>query len=84
LDLRAHDESWVRDRLGDRWTGFADAELQRLLEGAGLADVRVNVGARRTGDPFTVLIASGTKPGFGSVPRKIRPEGPPKRRKPGA
>jgi hypothetical protein len=27
-----------------------------------LADVKVNVGARRTGDPFTVLIASGVKP----------------------
>jgi SAM-dependent methyltransferase len=63
LDLRAHDEHWVRDRLGDRWTGFTDAALQKLLAGAGLADVKVAVGARRTGDPFTVLIASGTKPG---------------------
>ena len=63
LDLRAHDEQWVRDRLGDRWTGFTDAALQKLLEGAGLADVKVAVGARRTGDPFTVLIASGTRPG---------------------
>jgi hypothetical protein len=26
-----------------------------------LEHVRVNVGARKTGDPFTVLIASGTK-----------------------
>jgi ubiquinone/menaquinone biosynthesis C-methylase UbiE len=63
LDLRAHDEHWVRDRLGDRWTGFTDAALQKLLEGAGLIEVKVAVGARRTGDPFTVLIASGTKPG---------------------
>jgi SAM-dependent methyltransferase len=62
LDLRAHQEGWVRDRLGDKWTGFADDELQKLLEGAGLENVRVNVGARRTGDPFTVLVASGTKP----------------------
>ena len=67
LDLRAHDESWVRERLGDRWTGFADAELQRLLKGAGLTDVRVSVGARRAGDPFTVLIASGTKPRAGAA-----------------
>ncbi len=63
LDLRAHDEHWVRERLGDRWTGFTDAALQKLLEGAGLDDVNVAVGARRTGDPFTVLIASGLKPG---------------------
>jgi ArsR family transcriptional regulator len=62
LDLREHDQSWVRQRLGDKWLGFSDRELASLLERAGLIDVRVNVGARRTGDPFTVLTASGTKP----------------------
>jgi len=61
LDLRRHDEQWVRDRLGDKWLGFEDTELARLLEGAGLTDVKVTIGARRTRDPFTVLIASGTK-----------------------
>lgn len=61
LDLREHDETWVKDRLGDRWPGFSDAALRRLLEDAGFDDVRVTVGARRTGDPFTVLIASGVK-----------------------
>lgn len=61
LDLREHDQEWVRSRLGDRWRGFSDARLAQLLKGAGLADVRVTVGARRTGDPFTVLIASGVK-----------------------
>ena len=62
LDLREHEERWVRDRLGDRWTGFKDDELKKLLEQAGLEQVRVNVGARSIGDPFTVLIASGVKP----------------------
>jgi SAM-dependent methyltransferase len=61
LDLREHDEAWVRDRLGDRWTGFSDDALAALLKGAGFSDVRVGIGARRTGDPFAVLIASGTK-----------------------
>ena len=32
-----------------------------MLTAAGLADVKVGVGARKAGDPFTVLIASGTK-----------------------
>ena len=53
---------WVRDALGDRWQGFADNDLQKLLEGAGLTDVRVRVGARTQGDPFVVLLAVGTKP----------------------
>jgi len=62
LDLRRHGEEWVRGKLGDRRLGFDDDELRRLLAGAGLADVAVGVGARKSGDPFTVLIASGTKP----------------------
>ena len=62
LDLREHDEAWVRERLGDRWLGFPDARLRGLLEHAGLSQVRVSVGARRARDPFTVLIASGVKP----------------------
>jgi SAM-dependent methyltransferase len=62
LDLREHDQSWVRERLGDERLGFRDAELERLLRDAGLERVRVTVGARKTGDPFTVLIASGIKP----------------------
>jgi ArsR family transcriptional regulator len=62
LDLREHHEDWVRAKLGDRRLGFSDEELRRLLAGAGLADVKVGVGARKSGDPFTVIIASGTKP----------------------
>jgi hypothetical protein len=61
LDLRSHGEEWVRAKLGDRRLGFRDEELARLLTGAGLRDVRVGVGARKAGDPFTVLIASGSK-----------------------
>jgi ArsR family transcriptional regulator len=60
MDLRRHDEQWVSD-LGDRWLGFNDGELATLLEGAGFNEIKVTVGARRTGDPFTVLIASGVK-----------------------
>jgi SAM-dependent methyltransferase len=62
LDLRAHREEWVRTKLGDRRLGFDDEELKRMLTAEGLADVKVGVGARKSGDPFTVLIASGTVP----------------------
>jgi ArsR family transcriptional regulator len=63
LDLRSHEEEWVRAKLGDRRLGFADDELRRMLAVAGLVNVKVGVGARKAGDPFTVLIASGTKCG---------------------
>jgi ArsR family transcriptional regulator len=63
LELRRHQEQWVRERLGDQWLGFEDGELKQLVENAGLTDVKVTVGARRQRDPFTVLIASGVKAG---------------------
>ncbi|MBM3771845.1 MAG: metalloregulator ArsR/SmtB family transcription factor [Acidimicrobiia bacterium] len=62
LDLREHQEEWVRTTLGDRALGFRDTALRDLLVSTGLLDIKVAVGARKAGDPFTVLIASGTKP----------------------
>ena len=61
LDLRPHDETWVRDKLGDRWFGFGDDQLNALLTRAGLGDVKTALGARRTNDPFAVVLAVGTK-----------------------
>ena len=62
LDLKAHDQEWARERLGDVWLGFSAEQLEKLLKESGLLDVKVSVGSRRSGDPFTVLIARGTKP----------------------
>jgi SAM-dependent methyltransferase len=61
LDLRSHHESWVREQLGDHWLGFDDDQLRAMLTRAHLSRVRVTVGSRRAGDPFTVMIASGVK-----------------------
>ena len=61
LELREHDQAWVRTRFGDRHLGFSHAQLESLLRHAGLSDVRLQVGARKTGDPFSVLVASGLK-----------------------
>jgi ArsR family transcriptional regulator len=69
LELRRHDEQWVRERLGDRWLGFDDDELKRMMEKAGMTGVRITVGARRQRDPFTVLIASGVKTAHGKRAR---------------
>jgi SAM-dependent methyltransferase len=82
LDLRRHQEEWVRRKLGDRRLGFTDDELRQLLAGAGLRDVKVGVGARKAGDPFTVLIASGTRPPLSAddVPGDRAPAAVPARR----
>lgn len=62
LDLRTHDETWVRHKLGDRWQGFDDQTLASWLSAAGLETPRVHVGARGAGDPFVVLVACASKP----------------------
>ena len=61
LDLRAHSQDWVFAKLGDRWPGFSDEALREMLTAAGFSAVKLQVGARRSDDPFTVLIASGQK-----------------------
>lgn len=72
LDLREHREEWVRSKLGDRTLGFNDGELKRMLVDAGLEDVKVSVGARKSGDPFTVLVASARKPAPGASDERTR------------
>ena len=61
LDLRDHEQGWVRARFGDQQLGFSNRQLETLLRDAGFEGIRVHVGASKTGDPFTVLIASGVK-----------------------
>jgi ArsR family transcriptional regulator len=61
LDLREHEEAWVRGTLGDKWLGFSDAALTKWLAAAGLRDVVVRTGARRSGDPFSVAIGCARK-----------------------
>jgi ubiquinone/menaquinone biosynthesis C-methylase UbiE len=72
LELRRHQETWVRERLGDKWLGFEDDELRALMEDAGLSEVKITVGARRARDPFTVLIASGAKKAVAATSKKDR------------
>lgn len=62
LDLKEHDQAWVQARFGDRRPGFAAGDLESLLQGAGFRAVRLSVGTRQAGNPFVVVIASGTWP----------------------
>jgi ArsR family transcriptional regulator len=62
LDLRAHDQAWVRDRLDDRHLGFDDRSLAGLVAGAGFTHVRTATGASLADGPFAVVLATGTKP----------------------
>lgn len=61
LDLKAHREEWVK-KLGDRWLGFDEHSLRKMMKDVGLGDIRLEIGARKRGDPFQVIVASGRKP----------------------
>lgn len=60
-ELRSHQETWVKERFGDTRLGFKDTELKRLLKQAGFSEIRLDIGAKRRGDPFTVLIGCGRR-----------------------
>jgi len=61
LDLLAHGESWVRDRLQHRHLGFTEGDLNRLMAEAGFDDVAVERAARDPQPPhFMTLLATGT------------------------
>jgi ArsR family transcriptional regulator len=72
LDLRQHDQAWVKQKFGDQRLGFSTGDIEALLHGAGLEDVRVQVGASKAGDPFTVLIASAVKAQIPETPHPTR------------
>ena len=80
LDLDAHDQEWVRDRLDDRWLGFERDQLDEMMTDVGLRNVRVGYGLDEP--PFRVVVAVGDGPraararrsgsGPGEVERRAR------------
>lgn len=62
LDLRQHAFEEARKLYGDRWLGFAEADLHRWLEAAGFKQIEISTVAREEEPPhFETLLASGTK-----------------------
>ncbi len=58
LDLREHQETWVRAKLGDRALGFREEQLVEMLLACGLEQTRTRIGSSQAGDQFAVLIAA--------------------------
>ncbi len=62
LDLLSHRFEKARDMYADRWLGFSEIELHRLLEEAGFTEVDVRVVSRETQNPhFQTVLAAGVK-----------------------
>jgi ArsR family transcriptional regulator len=63
LDLVEHRFDRARDLYGDRWLGFAEADLQRWLEAAGFVRIEISTVAREEEEPhFETLLAAAEMP----------------------
>ena len=49
-------------KLGDKWLGFDEESLRKMMRDAGLRDLQFEIGSSKRGDPFQVIVASGKKP----------------------
>ena len=62
LDLLEHHFEQARGLYGDRWLGFAEAELQDWLETAGFRGIEITVVAREDQPPhFQTILARAAK-----------------------
>ncbi len=62
IDLLAHTEEWVREKLQHLHLGFTEPGLQELLSSGGFERVRVQRAARDPQPPhFMTLVATGVK-----------------------
>ncbi len=60
IDLLAHNEDWVRERLQHRHLGFTEPDLKRLLKEAGFENTQITRVARDPSPPhFMTLLATG-------------------------
>jgi len=65
IDLLAHNEDWVRERLQHRHLGFTEPDLERLLTEAGFENNKIIRVARDPSPPhFMTLLATGFSPAF--------------------
>ena len=61
LDLLAHKFDQARELYGDRWLGFAESDLHRCLEEAGLKKIEISVVAREEEAPHFETILAGAE-----------------------
>ncbi len=73
IDLLAHGEDWVREKLQDLHQGFTEVALAELLAAAGLERVSIQRAARDPHPPhFMTLVAVGTRPAQTCAPTTSR------------
>jgi ubiquinone/menaquinone biosynthesis C-methylase UbiE len=62
LELMAHEERWVLERLGHKHLGFEPELLEAALREAGFHSITRETHARDGASPFRVFLLTGVKP----------------------
>jgi ArsR family transcriptional regulator len=62
IDLKQHQFEKARELYSDRWLGFAENELYKLIKEAGFSKVKVDTVAKESKEPFfETLLATAEK-----------------------
>ena len=60
IDLKQHQFEKARQLYNDRWLGFAENDLFKMIKDAGFEKVKVETVAKENAEPFfETLLASG-------------------------
>jgi ubiquinone/menaquinone biosynthesis C-methylase UbiE len=71
LDLAKHRFEEAREMYADEWLGFAEAELEAMMQKAGLVNIDVGIVDRDAEAPqFQTLLATAEKPEKDSAPSR--------------
>jgi ArsR family transcriptional regulator len=61
MELAAHSEDWVLEKLGHKWQGFEKETLLNFMQTAGFSHLHSEILPDRREELFEIILASGRK-----------------------
>jgi len=61
MELAAHSEGWVLEKLGHKWQGFEKETLLDFIQTAGFKQLYSEILPLRREELFQIILASGRK-----------------------
>jgi hypothetical protein len=61
MELAAHTENWVLEKLGHKWQGFEKESLLDFMQEAGFKHLYSEILPFRREELFQIILASGRK-----------------------
>ncbi len=61
MELAAHDQLWVLEKLKHKWPGFEQEHLLKMMQEAGFSNLREEILPQSRGELFQVILAIGAR-----------------------